>query len=184
MKTLLTAALAILVLGAAPAYTGAPDVTLASEFIGSGGGAGSFSAIRAFDRMIGGDAVLAQEQSLRAAFGAAPTDRFVREFSYAVSDAWTTASQMNVKLPNAPSSGGDSALARMIVRAGITPSGTFSTTYLFSHLFSAAVTSNVMQDIDTRFGAGSSASFAQMGDRFFAGVARTVNVALVQPGTR
>jgi hypothetical protein len=174
MKTMLAAILAIAVLGAAPMYSGAPDASLASSFIGSGGGSGSFSMVRAFDGMIGSDATLAEEQSLRNEFGAAGTDRFIHEFDYAVSDAWTVASRKNVKLPAAPAQTGDAGLARALVAAGTTGGG-FSTNYLFAHLFSSAVASQVMQDIDSRYGSGSSAHFEQMGDRFFSDVAKDAN---------
>jgi hypothetical protein len=170
--TALTLALALL--GAAPAtYSGAPDTTLADAFIGSGGGPGSFSSIRAFDGMIGQDAVLTAERDLASA-GAHDAGAFVHQLDYAIADSWTVASRQNVKLGDAPAINGSADLARSLVRDGTTPDGTFDTAYLLAHLFTPSVATQVMGDLDARYGVGTSAQFMQMGNRFFSDVAADV----------
>lgn len=175
MKTLLMATLALALLAAAP------NGTLASSFIGSGGGSGSFSSIRAFDRMIGGDAVLRAERDLTTTYGHGQAGRFINEFDFAVHDAWNVAGRDDVKLPNAPASSGSPALAQQLVRSGTAADGTFDMNDLFSNLFTPQVQAQVMRDLDARYGSGSSAAFTRMGDRFFSDVASDVNVSLQPP---
>jgi hypothetical protein len=176
MKNLLTPLLTFALLAAAPSatYNGAPDVTLADSFIGSGGGAGSFSSVRAFDGMIGDPAVLDAQRDLNAAGGPGANDRFIHEFDYAIADAWTVASRQNVKLGSAPATTGSEDIARALVHDGTTPDGTFQTGYLFAHLFSPNVETQVMHDLDARFGAGASDQFKTLGNRFFSDVAADV----------
>ncbi len=189
MNTLLKAALAC-ALGAgivdpsaavaASMNGGLPDVNLASTFIGSGGGAGSFSTVRAFDRMLGANAMLTQETQLRAMYGQHQTDQFVHMFDYAMADAWTVASRQNVKLPNAPSSSATPALAHELLKAGTGTDGTFRTLLLFDDLFTRPVASQVMNDLNTRYGSGSSSTFLRIANRFFYDVGQNVgtNISL------
>lgn len=171
----LAALLLIGTIAAAPAgFRGTPDVSVADAFIGSGGGAGSFSSIRAFDGMIGSDAVLAAERDLAGAGGTKQSDRFVREFDYAVADAWTVASRDNVKMGSAPMSTGTPALASSLIHDGTSADGTFDTQNLFAHLFGSRVETQVMTDLDARYGAGTAADFTRMGNRFFSDVAADV----------
>lgn len=169
---------ALLLIGtiaAAPGgFSGTPDVSVTDTFIGSGGGAGSFSSIRAFDGMIGSDAVLSAEHDIGGAGGMKQAGQFVREFDYAVADAWTVASRDNVKLGSAPITTGTPALARSLIADGTSADGTFDTRYLFAHLFGSQVETQVMRDLDARYGAGTSSNFTQMGNRFFSDVAADV----------
>jgi hypothetical protein len=175
MKIITVLTISLALLGAAPAsYSGPPDTALADWFIGSGGGPGSFSTIRAFDGMIGQDAVLSAERDLASTGGSHGSDGFIHQMDYAVADAWTVASRHDVKLGNAPAVTGQTELARSLVRDGSTPDGTFDVGYLFAHLFTPAVSVQVMQDLDARFGAGTSAQFTQSANRFFSDVAADV----------
>lgn len=173
MQTILAVLLA-----AAMAGSGAPDARLASTFIGAGGGAGSFSTIRAFDRMLGPSAVIAQERLMRVRFGSRDADRFFRMFTYAVSDAWTRASRANIRFPNATSQSGSVSQARRLIRAGVSREGSFDTTHLFAQLFSLPVAIAVMNDLDAKYGQGSSQTFAREGDRFFENVGSKVGVSV------
>jgi hypothetical protein len=157
------------------ARASAPDAALASAFIGSGGGAGSFSMVRAFDRMLGPSPMLTAERQMRTRYGQTQADRFVRMFNFAIADAWTVASKRNVRFPNAPSTTASSALARHLLEAG-TRNGTFRTLSLFDALFTPPVASQVMTDLDARYGPGSFLSFLRMGNRFFYDVGRDVDV--------
>jgi hypothetical protein len=175
MNILAALTLTFALLGAAPAtYNGAPDTPLADAFIGSGGGPGSFSTIRAFDGMIGPDAVLTAERDLASAGGTHDADGFIRQMDYAISDSWTVASRQNVKLGDAPAINGSSDIARSLVRDGTTPDGTFDTGYLLAHLFTPGVATQVMHDLDARYGEGTSGQFTLMGNRFFSDVAADV----------
>jgi len=109
--------------GASPAAGGA-NLSLASSLIASGGGPGSYSTVRAFNAMIGEDAVLANERQIATTYGQTNEDRFVHMFDYAIADAWQLAGKNNVSLPPASATGGQ-ALATQLVQAGVAQGGTF-----------------------------------------------------------
>jgi len=174
MKISLTLLLTLGLLAAAPSNGGSANLGVASAFIGSGGGAGNFSTVRAFDDMIGDQNVLSALSDLRSTFGPDQAGEFVRDFDYAVADAWNVGSRENVKLTSAPAQQADTVLAQSLVRAGTIRDGAFDLDQMFSALFTPTVEQQVMQDLDTRYGAGTSNSFARMGDRFFSDVASDV----------
>src|SRR5690348_16379235 len=74
-----------------PSYFGAPALDVTAAFIKAGGGAGSFSTVRAFSSMIGDTVLQSELAKLRTRFGARATDRFVHVFDFAMSDAWKRA---------------------------------------------------------------------------------------------
>jgi hypothetical protein len=79
----------------------APQLSVTTAIISAGGGAGggSFSSVRAFSQMIGGDALQAQIASLRDKDGSGNVDSFVRVLDYAFIDGWKRAGEANVKMP-------------------------------------------------------------------------------------
>ncbi|HUN30119.1 MAG TPA: hypothetical protein VMV65_09960 [Alphaproteobacteria bacterium] len=158
----------------ASAASGA-NLSLASSLIASGGGPGSYSTVRAFDAMIGPDAVLASEKQIAADYGQTSEDRFVRMFDYAISDAWQLAGKDNVSLPP-PSQTGGQALATQLVQAGVGAGGTFDATRMFTSLFGSEIASQVMADLNVKFGAGASADFARTADQFFHNIGQTVGM--------
>ena len=153
----------------ASAAAGGVDIGLASSLIASGGGPGSYSTIRAFDAMVGPNAVLAQEQKLAAQYGQPAADQFVQMFDYAISDAWRLAGEDNVVMPAATESGG-AALAEELTQAGTGTSGTFHDGRFFDRLFGSQIAAQIMTDLDRHFGAGSSAKFESMSGLFFEGL--------------
>jgi hypothetical protein len=160
--------------GASPAASGA-NLSLASSLIASGGGPGSYSTVRAFNAMIGPDAVLANERQIATTYGQTNEDRFVHMFDYAIADAWQLAGKNNVSLPPASQTGGQ-ALATQLVQAGVGAGGTFDTTRMLTSLFGDKIASQVMADLNAKYGAGASDNFARMASQFFHTIGQTVGM--------
>lgn len=151
--------------GATSAANGA-DLGLASSLIATGGGAGSFSTIRAFDRMVGPDTTLSLENRLATAEGQGNANQFVSMFDYAINDAWRLAGVNNVSMPSATENGGV-GLAQQLVQAGTVNNGTFSGSIFFQNLFGSTIASEIMADLNQHFGPGSSVQFDRMSGQFF-----------------
>ncbi|HTV91492.1 MAG TPA: hypothetical protein VMG98_02120 [Verrucomicrobiae bacterium] len=171
MNTLAKLLLSVALLAAAPTA----NLGLASSLITSGGGPGSYSTVRAFDAMIGPDAVLAGEKQLATNYGQMSEDRFVHMFDYAIADAWQLAGKDNLSLPP-PSQTAGSALASQLVQAGMGAGGTFDTARMFATLFGPKIATQVMADLNAKYGAGASDDFDRIGDQFFHDIGQTVGV--------
>ncbi len=174
MKLLVTVLCAAL-LAAAPPPPGA-NLTLASSLIASGGGPGSYSTVRAFNAMIGENAVLANQQQLATAYGQTNADRFVHMFDYAIADAWQLAGKNNLSIPPPAQTGGQ-GLATQLVQAGVTNGGiTFDNDTFFTSLFGAKIASQVAADVNAKYGAGAWTNFSRMSGQFFHNIGQTVGM--------
>ena len=145
----------------------ATNLNLASSLIASGGGPGSYSTVRAFNGMVGQDAVLADQRQLAAENGKDDANRFVSMFDYAIADAWQLAGKYNVSIPQTPVGPATPALAAQLLQAGERPGGTFDTGTFFAQLFGDKIAEQIFQDIDAKFGPGSSMTFGRMTAEFF-----------------
>jgi hypothetical protein len=145
----------------------ATNLNLASSLIASGGGPGSYSTVRAFSGMVGQDAVLADQRQLAGANGQDAANRFVPMFDYAIADAWQLAGKYNVSMPQTPTGPGTPALAAQLVQAGESPGGSFDSGTFFAQLFGDKIAEQMFQDLDAKFGSGSSTAFARMTTQFF-----------------
>jgi hypothetical protein len=171
MNTLAKLLLGVVLIAAAPNA----NLSLASSLIASGGGPGSYSTVRAFDAMIGSDAVLANERQIGASYGQTNEDRFVHMFDYAIADAWQLAGKNNVSLPP-PSGVTGQALATQLVQAGVGAGGTFDATRMLAALFGDKIATQVMADLNAKYGAGASDNFDRMADQFFHNIGQTVGM--------
>lgn len=142
------------------------DTALAGSFIAAGGGAGSFSVVRAFQSMIGPERLSAEQRTLAAQFGQDAADDFVHIFDYAMSDAWARAGQANLSIPQYGSDGGQ-ALALELRRAGQTGGYQFSTPEFFDRILGLRVANAVMADMLAEYGGSRTASFMAVAGRFF-----------------
>jgi hypothetical protein len=156
-----------------PMYVGSTDLPVSVDFIEAGGGPGSFSMVRAYDNMIGPTALQDDLTELAAAYGQRSTDRFVRIFNFAVSDAWKYFGMDNLAVPE-PTGNGGRSLALAMFHAGVAPDGTFWTGYLLGHVLTPRVYSQVTADIDNRFGPDADAQFHAMSNQLFNAVARQI----------
>jgi hypothetical protein len=172
---LLATLLCTVLLAAAPPPPGA-NLTLASSLIASGGGPGSYSTVRAFNAMIGEDAVLANQRQLATAFGQTNAGLFVHMFDYAIADAWQLAGKNNLSVPP-PSQAGGQALATQLVQTGVANGGiTFDNDTFFTGLFGSKIAGQVQLDINAKYGAGSWTNFSRMSDQFFHNIGQTVGM--------
>jgi len=167
--------LAVLLAASLAGAAGSANLNLASSLISSGGGPGSYSTVRAFDAMIGPDAVLANERQIATTFGQSSEDQFVRMFDYAIADAWQLAGKDNVSIP-APSGSTGQALATQLVQAGVGAGGTFDASRMFTSLFGDEIAGQVMADLNTKFGPGASNNFDRMADQFFHNIGQSVGM--------
>jgi hypothetical protein len=171
---LLATLLCTVLLAAAPAPPGA-NLPLASSFIASGGGPGSFSSVRAFNALVGADAVIANQRQLVAAYGQDKANQFVQIFDYAIADAWQLAGRSNISIP-APAQTGGQALATQLVQAGIGSGTTFDNDVFFTGLFGSRIAGQVALDVNAKFGPGSWIDFGEMADQFFRTIGQTVGM--------
>jgi hypothetical protein len=161
-----------------PAYVGSADLPVEADLIQAGGGPGSFSMIRAWDNMIGADAMQTDLTRLTNRYGRHATDQFVRIFDFAVSDAWDRDGMDNIGIPT-PSSSSGRVLALAILGAARAPGGQLWMKYLFGHILSPEVYSQVSTDIDNAYGVHDDARFNRMTDRFLGYVAEQDEMAPV-----
>lgn len=152
------------------------NLTLASSLIASGGGPGSYSTVRAFDAMIGPDAVLANQKQLSTTYGQTNADLFVHMFDYAIADAWQLAGKNNVSIPPPAQTGGQ-GLATQLITAGVASGGiTFDTDTFFTSLFGSKITAQVSADVNAKYGSGSWTNFSRMSGQFFHNIGQTVGM--------
>jgi hypothetical protein len=156
-------------------HAGAADLSIGAEFIKAGGGAGSFSMVRAWDNMIGPSALEEDLTGLTSRYGQAATDQFVSIFNFAIADAWERAGMDNVSMPE-PMENGGWPLALAVLRAGKAPDGQLLTGCLLGHALSPRVYSQVAADINARYGPDADDQFRQVSNEF-------LNLVALQIGT-
>jgi hypothetical protein len=156
-------------------YGSSGDLSIGADFIKAGGGAGSFSMVRAWDNMIGPSALEEDLTGLTSRYGEVATDQFVSIFNFAIADAWKHAGTDNVSLPE-PMENGGWPLALAVVRAGKAPDGQLSTGYLLGNVLSPRVYSQVAADINARYGSDADDQFRQVSNEF-------LNLVALQIGT-
>ena len=141
-----------------PTYQREPAFDVTASIYKAGGGAGSFSMVRAFSSMIGDAPMQTEMTSLRAKYGAANIDQFVAIFDFAMANAWKHLGDDNVAVPlSAPYEG--RTLAQQVAQTGKTDSGYVFSGYFFDKLLTMKVHNQVNADIDQRFGTAANTSF-------------------------
>jgi len=153
---------------------------LTGALYAAGGGAGSFSTIRALNSMLGAPAVQAEMLRLQDQFG--DTSSFISTFDFAMDDAWQKAGKADVSISTQPDLTGQQ-LASEIVQAG-TQHRTFTVQRLFGSLFPPQVAGDVLLDIDVKYGADTSKNFRAMANAFFTDTGQELGVAALKGGHR
>ena len=155
---------------------------ITGAFYAAGGGAGSFSTIRALNSMLGAPAVEAEMLHLQDRFG--DTSAFISTFDFAMDDAWQKSGRADVAISTTADLTGVQ-LANALVSAG-TRNRTFTVQRLFASLFPPQVAADVLLDIDVKYGADASRDFHSMANAFFTDTGQTLGVAALKggPGTR
>jgi hypothetical protein len=162
---------ALVLLGSAPTSPSLPTTT---AFIAAGGGAGSFSSVRAFTRILGADATQSELAKLRATFGGPRVDQFVRVFDYTVADGWKLAGSDDVKMPP-PSGDTGNALVLDMIKAGTgPPNQTFRITTMMDALLTPQVHAQVGNDIASHYGSDAIGDFESVGNQLFYDLAQSL----------
>lgn len=157
-------AIALILAAPAGAVTkNAPAVV--GDFIAAGGGAGSFSTVRAFTKMVGDTAFQAALREQRDKYGADNTDRFVEMFDYAMDDGWKRAGQADVAIHNDTSLDGEQ-LVNALIQLG-TQKGKFDSGTLFNNMFTPKVSGQIATDIAKKYGNDAMISFYKIADGLF-----------------
>jgi hypothetical protein len=133
--------------------------------------------VRAWDRMIGPTALEAILQDLAHQYGWPATNRFIKIYNFAISDAWNRFGRHDLSVPW-PGERGGRSLARRIVRVGRTPAGEISTAYFFGRVLSPPIYSEVAGDIAATYGSESNIQFHLTGNAFLSAVARQVVIEM------
>ncbi len=149
---------------------------LTGAFYAAGGGAGSFSTVRALNSMLGAPAVQAEMMHLQDQFG--DTSSFISTFDFAMDDAWQKSGRADVAISTRPDLNGQQ-LASQIIEAG-TQNRTFTIQRLFSSLFPPQVAGDVLLDIDVKYGADTSKNFKAMANTFFTDTGQELGVAALK----
>jgi hypothetical protein len=156
-----------------PTYQGAPAVNVTASLYKAGGGAGSFSMVRAFSSMIGDAPMQSELAGLRARYSATDVDQFVQIFDFAMADAWKRMGENNIAVPSNATFEGR-VLAQAILTAGQTDSGYLFSGYLFDKLLSFHVNNQINADIDAKVGSAQNTRFHTIASIFFCDVAQTI----------
>jgi hypothetical protein len=167
---LLTATIALSMTAAALArnestYGGAANLPLGMNLIDAGGGAGSFSVVRAWENMIGPDELQADLASLAHTYGQSEADRFVDLFNFVMADAWNRAGVDNLRMPASSGENG-LPLALAILDAASTPQGNYQVEHLLGQVLTPRVCSQVLADLKAKYGSDAQAQFLTMGNEF------------------
>lgn len=162
-----------------PAYTGAPNLAATVALVMAGGGPGHFSTAKALTSMVGAATTSAEVAKLSKQYGAAKATQFITTFDFAVNDAVAQAMKAGVKLP-APAPLKGKALAVALVKAGLTPDGTFWTELMLDHAIGHDLHVTAMNDIDKKYGQTSDADYHQVANQAFYDLAQALGAKTVK----
>lgn len=138
--------------------------TATGDLVQAGGGAGSFSMVRAFTTIAGQtpfQSVLLQE---RNRYGRDAVNQFVEVFDFAVADGWKLAGTHDVAIHT--DAGNGAQLVGALVKLG-TNKGRFDSGTLFNALFTPQVSALIAGDVAKRYGNDAMLSFYRVGNTFF-----------------
>jgi len=141
-------------------YTGAPDLPLTLSMVVAGGGPKNFKTTTLVGVLAGPNAT-AEVAKLTKQYGAAGVKQYLAVFDFVVADALKLATAAGVKLPSTPEPDptDGKALTTALYKAGIDPKIGFNVEYLLDHLVSHGIHTQVMKDIDAKFGLKADATY-------------------------
>jgi hypothetical protein len=142
---------------------------LTGALLKAGGGAGTFSSVRAFGSMIGDSALQSELSKLRKQYTGDDVDFFVEAFDFTMQDAWLRAGQSDIAVPSQPISG--KALALSLVDAG-TSFHMFTTRRMLGELLTPKLRNDVMNDLTMKYSPTQTDTFIRIGNQFFYDVAQ------------
>ena len=136
---------------------------LTGALYSAGGGAGSFSTVRALNSMLGETNVQTEMQHLQDQYG--DTGPFVQVFDFAMNDAWQKAGKSDVSIRANHDLSGEQ-LAQAVVTAG-TQGHPFTVQRLLASLFPPQLAAEVLLDVDVKYGRDEGTDFRKLTDAFF-----------------
>jgi hypothetical protein len=158
-------------------YSGDPDLQATISLVTAGGPVGQFSIATALDALAGPDTAKAEEAKLSKQYGAGAFQSFVIVQNFAVNDAVKIATAAGVKFPAPTLKGTD--LAKRVVGLGLID-GTYYEGYQLDHLVTAKIHSQVMSDIDNKYGAPADANYHKIADQAHYDLAQALGVTSVK----
>ena len=132
-------------------YHGEPALVVTASLVKAGGGAEDFSFSNALVAMLGEDTVNAEITKLIKQYGEDEVNTFISGMDMAITYSLKRATEAGIRLPEPVDLSGP-ALAKALVKAGVTPDGTFWSGYLFDKAVSHQLHSQVMADINADAG--------------------------------
>jgi len=134
-------------------YSGAPDLPLTLSMVIAGGGPSNFKTATLVG-VLCGSAADAEVAKLTKQYGADGVKNYLAIFDFVVTDALKRATEAGVKLPStpAPDPKDGKALATALYKAGVDPKIGYNVEYMLDHLVSHPIHTQVMDDIDAKFG--------------------------------
>lgn len=156
-----------------PIYHGAPYLRDTVALVVAGGGPRHFSLVTALVHMLGRPTVNAEVAKLTRQYGKRRVGEWVNGIDFAVHDALRLVAKDHIRLP-APTPLKGVALAKVLVRLGTTPNGTFWAGFLFDHLLSHGIHMQVMRDTDARYGKPFDANYHALTNQAFYDVAHAL----------
>ncbi|SHF09672.1 hypothetical protein SAMN04487965_1359 [Microbulbifer donghaiensis] len=134
-----------------PSYHGEPALAVTAALVKAGGGADNFSFANALVAMLGEDTVIAEVSKLTKQYGEDEVNTFISGMDIAIAYSLKRATEAGISLPE-PADLSGAALAKTLVKAGVTADGTFWSGYLFDKAISHQLHNQVMADINADVG--------------------------------
>lgn len=140
-------------------YTGAPKLPVTLSMIVAGGGPKEFSTGKLVG-VLAGDKAKAEVAKLTKQYSEEDVKSFLTVFDFVVNDALRIVTEKKVALPSAPdpSPTDGKALSAALYKAGV-EDGKFDVEYMLDSLVSHPIHTEVMDDIDKKFGRKADANY-------------------------
>ncbi len=162
----LAAALSAVAPYGGPTYTGPPDTPTASALIYAGGGPKVYNAIRAYNVILGVQLLDPEIRfNLQRHYGVEAVDSWEHISSFVIRDAVEHSASSGKHVPLPPPALVGKALMTALINDGTGPNGVFWTGLWLDKLFSHAVHTSVVHDVDERFGASAYANFNRINNQ-------------------
>lgn len=141
-------------------YTGAPKLPLTLSMVVAGGGPKNFQTVTLV-KVLAGDKTKAEVAKLTKQYGKKNVGTFLTVFKFVVDDSLKIVTAKKVALPKTPSPDptDGKALAAALWNAGVTPKNEFNVEVMLDKLASHPIHSQVMRDIDAKYGIAADATY-------------------------
>lgn len=157
-----------------PVYSGPPALGVTAALVKAGGGPEHFSTATALTNILGARTVNAEVAKLTKQYGKKKVQQWLAGQDYVVTDGLKRATEAGVKLPEPPANLHGQKLAVTLIEAGTAKDGTFWSGLLYDKAVSHAIHSQVMEDIDKKYGADYDMNIHRITNQAFTDVAQAL----------